>query len=74
MPLYEYQCRKCEQNFELLVRMDQAPGQCPHCGSTRLERQLSTFAPQSAEGAGNRMARPAGGCGGPACQMGLCKQ
>ena len=43
MPLYEYQCRACQHQFELLVRTGQVPA-CPTCGSTDLERALSMFA------------------------------
>ncbi len=51
MPLYEYHCRKCGKSFELLRRMQEADRglECPHCRSTRVERQFSTFS--------------AGGCG-----------
>lgn len=46
MPLYEYHCRKCGQNFELLRRMQDADRnlECPRCRSRRVERQFSTFA------------------------------
>ena len=52
MPLYEYHCRKCGKNFELLRRMQDADTglECPACRSAKVERQFSTFA--------------AGGCGG----------
>jgi putative FmdB family regulatory protein len=42
MPLYEYQCRACAHQFELLVR----PGTvlaCPACNAADLERCLSLF-------------------------------
>ena len=46
MPLYEYKCRMCGKNFELLRRMQDADGdlKCPDCQSAAVERQLSTFA------------------------------
>ncbi|HLY39511.1 MAG TPA: zinc ribbon domain-containing protein [Candidatus Binatia bacterium] len=40
MPLYEYSCRACAQQFETLVRSDGAAS-CPGCGSTDLDRLLS---------------------------------
>jgi putative FmdB family regulatory protein len=50
MPLYDFQCRKCDHEFEALVRpQDTAPPTCPSCGSRDLERLLSTFAVDTAE-------------------------
>jgi putative FmdB family regulatory protein len=46
MPLYEYRCRKCGKQFELLRRMADADRDlvCPECRSEEVERLLSTFA------------------------------
>jgi len=44
MPLYDYHCKACAAEFELLVRASTAPT-CPHCGSTELERAVSRIAP-----------------------------
>ncbi len=51
MPLYDYLCRECGRQFELLRRIkDKDQGlQCPECHSDQVERIFSTFA--------------AGGCG-----------
>ncbi len=40
MPIYEYSCEECENQFEELVRGDEIP-QCPSCGSENLERLIS---------------------------------
>ena len=48
MPIYEYQCRKCGHEFELLVLRDTIPA-CPSCSAQDLERLLSGFAVSSAE-------------------------
>jgi len=47
MPLYEFHCSKCENDFELLVPTSQWEGNaaCPRCGSKKLTKQLSVFAP-----------------------------
>ncbi|MBK1615355.1 FmdB family transcriptional regulator [Rubrivivax gelatinosus] len=44
MPIYDYRCPACNADFELLVRSSTVP-QCPQCGATELERQLSRIAP-----------------------------
>ena len=46
MPLYEYECRQCGQQFEALVRPG-SPAACASCGSGDLDRLLSSFAPSS---------------------------
>ncbi len=43
MPLFEYECKKCGENFEELVRADTRV-KCPKCGAGKVERKLSTFA------------------------------
>lgn len=40
MPIYEYSCEKCENQFEELVRGDETP-RCPACESENLERLMS---------------------------------
>ncbi|NPV57936.1 MAG: zinc ribbon domain-containing protein [Anaerolineae bacterium] len=46
MPIYEYTCQSCHQQFEKLVRFGdsgQSP-QCPHCQSQDTHKKLSLFA------------------------------
>jgi putative FmdB family regulatory protein len=75
MPLYEYACRECAHEFELLVRNSDAP-QCPACHGTALQRRLSTFAAHTGGAPAARAGAPVGPCGacgdprGPgACSM-----
>ena len=73
MPLYEYTCRDCSSEFELLVRGSEQP-RCPECESSKLEKLLSVPA---AHTAGSRdlptcHPAPSGGCGLPQCGMGGC--
>ena len=44
MPLYDYRCKACQAEFELLVRASTVPA-CPHCAATELERAVSRIAP-----------------------------
>jgi putative FmdB family regulatory protein len=51
MPIYEFHCKKCGRDSEILVRSSNWSGtKCPHCGSATLDKKLSNFA---AAGAGN---------------------
>lgn len=67
MPLFEFHCTDCRNNFELLVR-EKTVLACPSCHSTQLEKQLSVFA-VGAKGSASpaRMSGPAacGACGDP---------
>jgi putative FmdB family regulatory protein len=47
MPIYEYVCRACSHEFELLVMPASAAPACPSCDSHDLERLLSGFAVSS---------------------------
>lgn len=71
MPIYEYQCKECGTEFELLVRSDTRLA-CPSCDSTQLEKQLSVFATAESTPAPAAFA-PCGACGNPdgpgACGM-----
>ena len=40
MPIFEYKCRACGNQFEALVRKSDAPV-CPSCESSDLEKLLS---------------------------------
>jgi putative FmdB family regulatory protein len=46
MPLYEYDCLKCGERFEVLIRGPQTVV-CPACGHDGLERVYSGFAVSS---------------------------
>ena len=52
MPIFEYQCRKCREIFESLQlsRATEEDTECPHCGSDRTERIVSSFATSSGGG------------------------
>lgn len=40
MPIYEYACEQCGNEFELLVRGKEKAA-CPKCESVKLERRVS---------------------------------
>jgi putative FmdB family regulatory protein len=72
MPLFDFICKKCGTQSELLVRNGETP-RCPKCGSKQLERQLAHFnaiaatsAPKESVGCGlPNCCRAQGGCGLP---------
>ena len=53
MPIYEYKCRGCGNEFEaLLMPKSKEPPKCPSCQSEELEQLLSAFGVNSAERSG----------------------
>jgi putative FmdB family regulatory protein len=40
MPIFEYRCQKCEQNFEVLVRANESV-ECPQCHAANLQKLVS---------------------------------
>ena len=61
MPLFEYECRGCHQQFEYLTRDGQSPA-CPSCKGDDLQKLLSAFAVNTG-GSAKSFDAPAGGCG-----------
>lgn len=79
MPIYEYSCDHCQYDFEALVRNAEDKPKCPKCGQTELSKQFSVPAAAKVSGTGGSLpicntpaTMPMGGCGGPACQRGMC--
>jgi putative FmdB family regulatory protein len=45
MPLYEFECQDCKENFEKLMRITGVQqAVCPSCGSTRTIKKISAVA------------------------------
>ena len=44
MPIYEYECKDCGKESEMLVRSSEEGVVCPSCGSSSLKKVFSTFA------------------------------
>ena len=71
MPLFEFDCVTCGQEFEVLVRGGEAPS-CPTCDSKELKKRLSVPAAPATKGAAAPMS---GGCGDlslPPCGAANC--
>ena len=43
MPIFEYHCPKCDQDFEKIVFNDKAKVQCPKCNSGKVTKKVSAF-------------------------------
>jgi putative FmdB family regulatory protein len=76
MPIFEYVCKECRNEFEALV-FGQQKAECPKCKSKKLEQQLSVFAVSAKSGGSSRPSfseGPAGPCGscGDARGPGAC--
>jgi putative FmdB family regulatory protein len=68
VPLYEYACRSCDENFEALVFSGDEV-ECPSCHGDDLERQWSVPA------APLNTVSPSSGCvtDSPPCGPGCCR-
>ncbi len=42
MPIYEYTCKKCGNEFEVIVFGDDKP-RCPACGAKNPKKNMSSF-------------------------------
>jgi putative FmdB family regulatory protein len=51
MPIYEYLCKDCDNQFEAIVSGATKP-ECPSCHSKKLEQQYSSFAVGAPKGKG----------------------
>jgi putative FmdB family regulatory protein len=67
MPLYEYRCRDCGNQFEILQGLGEgAEGlSCTSCGAEALDKRYSTFAAHGGAGI-----EAGGGCGAADCGSG----
>jgi len=73
MPIYEYTCTKCNDEFELLL-MGSETAECPSCESSKVEKRFSVPAAHSSGSSQLPMAGPSPqpGCGLPQCGQGRC--
>jgi len=64
MPLYEYHCQNCSEEFEKIVRFSEADRMppCPTCGSTDTRKKISAAA-SFGSGNSNGSAASGGSCG-----------
>jgi len=74
MPLYEFECKSCDNVVELLVRSSADENACPSCGNADLQRVLSI---PSAPAVKSKSSLPVAGsgdsCAAPRCCGGGCQ-
>jgi putative FmdB family regulatory protein len=65
MPLFEFVCSDCNRPFEELVRSASAISEvtCPKCGSSQVNKKISTFASRVSGSSFSLGASPAASCG-----------
>ena len=66
MPLYEYICRDCDSQAEILVQGTQQP-ECPKCGSGKLTKLLSVVAAPGRDASASAPQPQSGGSCGSGC-------
>lgn len=73
MPIHEYACASCGNQFEKLLRRaaDRDSLRCPSCNSAELNQQYSSFAAAVA-GAKSPASQPEGCPAGMCATPGLC--
>lgn len=73
MPLYEFECAKCQKVFEELCPVGSAKPPCPVCRSRKVNKLMSSFAVRGSGASSARGGNSGGGgsaCGG--CSGGNC--
>jgi putative FmdB family regulatory protein len=67
MPIYEYTCKSCNNQFEKLAKSMNSDEKvkCPECGSGQTARNLSVFAVASESKPSSPAPGMCGRCGGP---------
>lgn len=68
MPIYEYECERCQKVFETLVLSPSERVTCPHCGGEDLKRVMSVCAISTSDGF--RSTAASSGCSG--CSSSSC--
>ncbi len=67
MPIYEYHCNQCDNEFEKLVLKSSETIVCPKCKSAKVERLMSTFAFSSGGKFKSTASSSCGSCSATSC-------
>jgi putative FmdB family regulatory protein len=66
MPIYEFRCEPCQNQFESFVMTSSEPVACPACESADVKKLMSTFASVVPGGYKSAQASANGAAGAPA--------
>jgi putative FmdB family regulatory protein len=69
MPIYEYECQACGQEFEKLVLNNSQLITCPNCQSEQVTKQFSVFSGRSG---GKSIDTSSGGAACGSCSSKSC--
>jgi putative FmdB family regulatory protein len=67
MPIYEYVCDDCQEQFEKIVLNKQQEISCPHCAGKKNTLKLSVFSSTTNGAAPKSSTSFSGGSGGGCC-------
>ncbi|MGZ3613432.1 MAG: FmdB family zinc ribbon protein [Thermodesulfobacteriota bacterium] len=67
MPIYEYQCGQCQNEFEKLVLNTSEKISCPKCKSKKVRRVMSAFAFSVGGKFKSTASSSCGGCAATSC-------
>ncbi|MBW1709524.1 MAG: zinc ribbon domain-containing protein [Deltaproteobacteria bacterium] len=67
MPIYEYHCDKCNEDFEKLVFSTSEEIACPKCDNKKVEKLMSGFSHKSGENFNSSLGSSCTGCSSTDC-------
>ena len=68
MPIYEYTCKKCAEEFEVLLMDRNEKVSCPSCGARNPTKRFSVFAHKS----DSKFSSSSSGSGCSGCSSSSC--
>ena len=72
MPIFEYRCRECGENFEAIVKSSTVRVACKSCGGKKVEQLLSVFAVAGGSSSTSAATAEPGPCACGAPRRGMC--
>lgn len=72
MPIYEYICTKCNQEFEYIVLGSDDSVSCPECNTNKVRRRMSACSFKSGESLDSSSSTGSSSSGCASCAGGNC--
>jgi len=67
MPIYEFRCEDCGEEFETLVLSSKEEVRCPQCRGEKVKRLMSVCASSTDEGSSSTASGSCSGCTATSC-------